>query len=198
VGPGGAVCGVDAVAAYCHVARALNEREDGFGDIAVEQADILELALPGPRFDLVWSQHAQMNVADKSRWLDAVRRHLTPGGRYAFHETFAGPAGQPAYPVPWGAGADDSCLVTAEQWRSALDAAGFTARHWLDRTDQSVAWLDEAVAAQRALAAAGDPAAALNVGLLLGPDAALMSRNLRRNLAGGRLRIFMGVFESRS
>ena len=194
----GAVTGVDAVAEYCRAARALNARGAATADIAVEQADILELDLPGPRFDLVWSQHAQMNVADKSRWLEAVRRHLAPGGRYAFHETFAGPAGQPAYPVPWAADAGQSCLVTADQWRAALETAGFTARHWLDRTEQSVVWLDESVAAQRALTAAGDPAAALNVGLLLGPDAALMSRNLRRNLAEGRLRIFMGVFESRS
>jgi SAM-dependent methyltransferase len=198
VGPSGAVSGVDAVAEYCRVARALNARVAAIADIVIEQADILELALPGPRFDLAWSQHTQMNVADKARWLDVVRRHLAPGGRYAFHETFAGPAGDPAYPVPWAAGAGESRLVTAEQWRAALDTAGFTARHWLDRTERSVAWLDEAVAAQRALTAAGDPAAALNVGLLLGPDAALMSRNLRRNLAEGRLRIFMGVFESRS
>jgi len=198
LGPDGAVAGVDAVAEYCRVARALNARGAATADIVIEQADILDLALPGPRFDLVWSQHAQMNVGDKSRWLEAVRRHLKPGGRYAFHETFAGPGGDPWYPTPWAADADGSRLDTPEAWLDGLDAAGFTAVHWLDRTAQSVVWLDEAVAAQRALAAAGDPAAALNVGLLLGPEAAAMSRNLRRNLAEDRLRIFMGVFVSRN
>jgi SAM-dependent methyltransferase len=194
VGAGGAVVGVDAVAEYCRVARALNAREAAFADIVIEQADVLDLALSVPRFDLVWSQHAQMNVGDKVRWVDVVGRHLAPGGRYAFHETFAGPGGEPWYPTPWTRGADDSRLTFPEQWLACLDAAGFTPCHWLDRTEQSVAWLDEAVVVQRALVAAGDPAAALNVGLLLGPDAALMSRNLRRNLVEGRVRIFMGVF----
>lgn len=194
VGAGGSVVGVDAVAEYCRVARALNTRAADAADIDIVQADVLDLALPGPRFDLVWSQHAQMNVGDKARWLDAVRRHLAPGGRYAFHETFAGPGGEPWYPTPWAHGAVDSHLTTPEQWLAGLEAAGFIPCHWLDRTEQSVVWLDEAVAVQRALAAAGDPAAALNVGLLLGPEAALMSRNLRRNLAEGRVRIIMGVF----
>jgi SAM-dependent methyltransferase len=194
VGAGGAVVGVDAVAEYCRVAQALNAREAAAADIVIEQADVLDLSLPGPRFDLVWSQHAQMNVGDKARWLDAVRRHLAPGGRYAFHETFAGPGGELWYPTPWAHGVGDSHLTTPEQWLADLEAVGFIPCHWQDRTEQSVAWLDEAVAVQRALVAAGDPAAALNVGLLLGPDAALMSRNLRRNLAEGRVRIFMGVF----
>lgn len=194
VGPPGAVVAVDAVAEYCRVARALNEREGASVDIAVEHADVLDLALPGPRFDLVWSQHAQMNVKDKVRWLEAVRRHLVPGGRYAFHETFAGPGGEPWYPTPWAQRADDSHLTTPGHWLADLEAAGFIPGHWLDRTGQSVVWLDEAVAVQRALAAAGDPAAALNVGLLLGPEAALMSRNLRRNLDERRVLIFMGVF----
>jgi len=88
-----------------------------------------------------------------------------------------------------------SHLATAPQWCAALAACGFVLRHWEDVTDLTVRWLDEALATQKALAAAGDPAAALSVRLLLGPEAGRMSRNLRGNLAEGRLQAFMGVAE---
>ena len=97
--------------------------------------------------------------------------------------------------MPWAAGEEASWLATPDEWRALIEAAGFSVVHWRDHTAATVAWLDASVAAQKALAQAGDPAAALNVGLLLGPDAATMSRNLRRNLEEGRLRAFMGVFE---
>ncbi len=193
-GPGGAVTAVDAVAEYCRAARALNARDPATADIVVEHADVATLDLAGPRFDVVWSQQAQMNVADKAAWLAAVHRHLAPGGRYAFFESFAGPGGAPAYPVPWAAAAVASHLVTATGWLESLAAAGFAPLLWLDHSGRTVRWLDESVAAQRALAAAGDPAAAVSVRLLLGPDAATMSRNLRDNLAAGRLQTVMGVF----
>lgn len=202
VGRAGAVTGVDVVAEYCRVARALNSRafgasQEAAGDVVVLQADVLALDLPGPRFDLAWSQQAQMNVADKAGWLACVYRHLAPRGRYAFHEVFAGEdAGcEPLYPVPWAATSADSHLVTAPRWCAALAAGGFVLRHWENVTDVTVRWLDEALATQKALAAAGDPAAALSVRLLLGPEAGRMSRNLRENLAGGRLQAFMGVGE---
>lgn len=194
VGPSGAVTAIDAVAEYCRAARALDERDPATADIVVEQADALVLDLPGPRFDLVWSQQAQMNVADKAGWLASVRRHLAPGGRYAFFETFAGPVDGPVYPVPWAATAAASHLVTPETWLELLAAAEFAPLLWLEHSGRTARWLDEAVAAQRELAAAGDPAARLSVRLLLGPDAATMSQNLRRNLGEGRLQVIMGVF----
>lgn len=193
VGPAGAVTCVDVVGEYCRAARALNARDPDTADITVVQADVAALDLAGPLFDLAWSQQAQMNVADKDAWLAAICRHLRPGGRYAFFETLAGPAGSPLYPVPWAAGAVDSHLAAPASWLAALARAGLVLRLWQDRTTATITWLDEAVAAGKALAAAGDPAAALSVRLLLGPDAALMSRNLRANLAEGRMRVFMGV-----
>ena len=194
VGPGGAVTGVDAVADYCSAARALNARDAATADIIIEQADVLALDLASPRFDLVWSQQAQMNVADKAGWVAAVVRHLAPGGRYAFFESLAGPGGEPYFPVPWAGAAVDSWVSTPEDWRAVLAAAGLVESQWHDCTDQTMRWLDEAVAGQRALATTGDARAALNVGVLLGPRAADMSRNLRRNLAEDRLRAYMGVF----
>lgn len=194
VGPVGGVTGVDAVGEYCRAARALSARAAGGADIAFVEADVATLDLPGPRFDLAWSQQAQMNVPDKAAWAAAVARHLRPGGRYACYETFAGPA-DATYPVPWARSAAASHLVAPDVWLAALAAAGLRAREWVDATATTIAWLDQAVADQRALAAAGDPAAGVSVRLLLGPDAALMSRNLRANLAGGSLRAFLGVFE---
>lgn len=198
VGPDGAVTGVEVVGEYCRVARALAARAADTADIAFVEADATTLDLPGPRFDLVWSQQAQMNVPDKAAWAAAVARHLRPGGRYACCEIFAGPAvADAAYPVPWAREAAASHVVTPEFWLAALARAGLETVQWSEATAATIAWLDEAVAVQKALQSAGDAAAAVSVRLLLGPEAALMSRNLRANLAEGRLRAFLGVFARR-
>jgi SAM-dependent methyltransferase len=194
VGASGVVTGVDAVGEYCRTARALAARTADTADVVFVEADATALDLTGPRFDLAWSQQAQMNVPDKAAWAAAVARHLRPGGRYACFETFTGPVDEVLYPVPWARGAGTSHLVAPDAWLAALEAAGLRARAWIDATATTIAWLDQAVADQRRLAAAADPAAAVSVRLLLGPDAALMSRNLRANLADGRLRVFLGVF----
>lgn len=194
VGPAGAVTGVDVVGEYCRAARALTARATGTADVEFIEQDVTALDLPGAPFDLVWSQQAQMNVPDKAAWAAAVARHLRHGGRYACYETFAGPAADAAYPVPWARDAASSHLATPERWLADLARAGLEARQWVDATAITIAWLDEAVVAQKALAAAGDPGAAVSVRLLLGPDAALMSRNLRANLAEGRLCACLGVF----
>lgn len=199
VGASGAVTGVDAVGEYCRTARALSARAPsgqaaGTADVLFVEADVTALDLPGPRFDLAWSQQAQMNVPDKAAWAAAVARHLRPGGRYACYETFTGVAEDALYPVPWAREAGTSHLATPDAWLAALEAAGLRRHEWVDATATTIAWLDAAVADQRALAAAGRPAAAVSVRLLLGPEAALMSRNLRANLADGRLRAFLGVF----
>jgi len=62
---------------------------------------VTDLAFPNGSFDVVISQHVQMNVADKDRLYRQARRVLATGGRLAVWDITAGADGEPAYPLPW-------------------------------------------------------------------------------------------------
>ena len=51
-------------------------------------------AVPAGAFDMVWTQNSGMNIADKERLYAGFHRVLRPGGRLAFQEPMAGPAGR--------------------------------------------------------------------------------------------------------
>jgi SAM-dependent methyltransferase len=187
--PGAQVTGVDIVGEYCRAARWLNARA-GLPDITIIEGDLAGQPAAGPPHDLVWSQHALMNVPDKAAALAAIRDRMAPGGSYAFHEACAGPGGAPHLPVPWAGEGTPSHLVDAEAFRSLLAAAGLRERAWRDTSADAVAWIDATVARRKA---APPDARELSPAPLMGPDAALKSRNLRRNLGEGRVVTVMGV-----
>ncbi len=67
---------VDLSAEYCETAEWLNGTTGLSERITVVHADALDLSFADGSFDVVWSQHAQMNIADKRRLF-----HLRGSGR---------------------------------------------------------------------------------------------------------------------
>lgn len=176
------VSGVDLTAEYVAVARALAELV-GLGDaVAFHHGSALDTPFADASFDLAWTEHAQMNVADKRGFYAEVARVLVPGGRLALHDIFQGPAGAPRFPVPWAEDAGLSALVPPEEARALLGELGLGVRVWEDVTARSLAWL--AAAAERAAASGPSP---LGIHLLLGPNAPVKLENLARNLREGRI-----------
>jgi hypothetical protein len=128
-----------------------------------------------------------MNIADRPRLYREIRRVLKPGGRFATYDVVL-QSGDPHYPVPWARTATASFLVTAEQTREAIQAAGFQARIWQDDTAAAKAWL----AQFRAMGSSPGP----NLSAVMGPDFGQLAANLGRNLLEGRIGILTAVFEA--
>jgi hypothetical protein len=74
--------------------------------------------------------------------------------------------------------------------RSTIAGAGFRERVWRDASSTAIAWLRERLAA-----AASAPSSPLGLGLLLGPEAPLMLKNVLRNLEEQRITVVLGVWE---
>ncbi|MFJ2958710.1 methyltransferase domain-containing protein [Streptomyces sp. NBC_00669] len=134
------VATVDLTPEYCDTARRLNART-GLGDlIDVREGDVLDLPFPDGAFDVVVSQHVQMNIADKARLYAEASRVLAPGGRLALWDVVAGPVRPLRFPVMWAERPELSHLVTPEVLRQILRAAGFEVRAWNDLTADSAAF----------------------------------------------------------
>lgn len=177
------VAAVDLTDEYCHTARWLN-RLVGLDDlISVDRAGVTELPFAEATFDVVFSQHVQMNVADKARLYSEARRVLTSGGRLALWDITIGDHRALGFPLPWADTPVNSHLVTGDELRSFVASAGFAVQHWSDLTDQATA-LMQALLAQ--------PAQPLGLhAFVAGFDRKV--RNLTEALLDGRLRAIQGV-----
>jgi sarcosine/dimethylglycine N-methyltransferase len=177
------VTAVDLTEEYCDVNRWLN-RLVGLDDrISVRQADVTELPFAEQTFDVVFSQHVQMNVADKSRLYTEARRVLRDGGRIAIWDITSGGDGVLDYPLPWADQPEYSHLVTSDELRSVIEGSGFAIEHWNDRTDQATALM------QTFLTLPPNP-----LGLhAFVTDFSAKAANLTAALTDGRLRAIQGV-----
>ena len=177
------VTAVDLTEEYCETSNWLNRRVGLDGQISVHQADVTALPFADAGFDVVLSQHVQMNVADKARLYSEARRVLDSGGRLALWDITIGGHGELDYPLPWATRPDVSHLVTTEQLKSSIESAGFEIERWNDLTDQAASTM------QALLALPPNP-----LGLhAFVADFAEKAENLTAALSDGRLRAIQGV-----
>jgi SAM-dependent methyltransferase len=183
------VTGIDLTAEFCRVAELLTRLTGLTGKVDYRQGNALDLPFEDMSFDVVWSQNASMNIADRDRLYSQMHRVLKPGGRVALQEVVAGPGGEPHYPVPWAREPSISFLLTAEGTRAKLEAAGFRVVTWQDTTQTS---------SQSWTRATEGPPPLLGIHLLVGPDWVAIARNSARNYQEDRVRLFNAVLERAS
>lgn len=180
---------LDLASSYCEAGAELTTR-CGLGELVTFVCgSALSSPFAGAAFDVVWTQHSTMNVAEKPALLREMWRVLRPGGRLVMHEVMAGPEPGPlAYPVPWASNPAMSALVPPERWRDLGQSLGFRERSWEDHTAPSRA----AVGALAARLTGSLPALGLH---LLLEDFPLRTANYLRALETGRVSVIQAVWE---
>jgi SAM-dependent methyltransferase len=144
---------------------------------------VTDLPFAHASFDVVVSQHVQMNVADKPRLYLEARRVLVTGGRLAIWDITDGAPGNLDLPLPWADRPELSHLVSADQLRAIIEAAGFTVVHWDDLTEEAAPFME---------ALQSRPVGPLTLGTFVEHFAEKVS-NLTAGLSSGRLRVIQGV-----
>jgi len=147
-------------------------------------ADALNLPFADGSFDVVWSQHAQMNIADKRRFYREARRVLKHGGRLAIWDIIAGPIQPIHFPVPWADTPDISFLAQSDELRQIVEEARFEITAWNDHTSQTI----ESLRAQMA-----GPAGPTGLQTYV-PNFPAKTANLLLNLKEQRIRMLQAVF----
>lgn len=184
------VAGLDLTAEFIEVANMLARRTGLADKVSYRRGDALDLPFADASFDLVWSQNAAMNIADRDRLYAEMRRVLEPAGRLAIQDVAAGPGGEPYYPTPWAKDKSMSFLFAPEVTREKLERAGFRVLAWHDPTRES---LEQALARAKALETGALPPLGLHI--LIGPNFPVVSKNMVRNLEEARIQLINAVLE---
>jgi MPBQ/MSBQ methyltransferase len=184
------VVGLDLTEEYCRVAEMLSTRV-GLGErTTFRQGSALELPFDDGHFDVVWTEHVQMNIADKKGFYGEMARVLKPGGQLVFHDIFSGANDGLRFPVPWAADASINHLIGVADLQALLSNCGFSTVRWEDKTDASVDFFQTVLA--RVQAEGWTP---LGLHLLMGDNAADKFGNMFRNLQEDRVRVVQAVME---
>ena len=181
------VVGIDFTAEYCRLATALTARTGLSDKVSFQVANALELPFADASFDVAWTQHVVMNIADRPKLYGEMHRVLKPGGRIAFYDAVAIEGQTPTFPVPWARDPSTSFLWTAEATRAVLERTGFRMRTWRDASEEAKQFF-----ATRTASAGPTP---LGLHLLMGPDFRVMAGNFGRNVIEGRVGLLMAVGE---
>jgi len=184
------VKGIDLSPEFVAAAGFLTKRCGLDGSVEYRCADALALPFDDHTFDLAWSQHVAMNIADRDRLYREIFRVLRPGGRFAVYDVTAGDAGEILFPVPWSPGPGTSFVLSPEDMRARLTRAGFRVISWADRSRDGIEWFDR----RKAGRGAAKPSS-LGLHVAMGPDFLVMSQNLERNLREGRVSLTEAVLE---
>lgn len=130
------VVGVDLTSSFCQAATELSAIVGLAERTRFHQANALALPFHDASFDVVWTEHAQMNIADKRTFYGEAVRVLRPGGHLVFSDVFRGPAGDAHYPTPWADDAARSWLITPDELRALLRSLGMTAIREVDQSER--------------------------------------------------------------
>ncbi len=181
------VIGIDLTQEYVSVGTKLTKLVNLDDRVELCHGSALDLPYEDERFDIVCSQHVQMNIADKSRFYSEIVRVLKPGGCFLFHDVFRSSKKSPLFPTPWAEDESMSALGTETEVRSTIGQAGLEIDQWIGKVQASVKFFKRVLTG---IETKGLPP--LGIHLILGDNAKDKLRNYARNLSENRMTVVVG------
>jgi SAM-dependent methyltransferase len=186
---------LDLTEEFCLVGEMLTARTGLSDRVTFKVGNALDMPFEDGSFDIAWTQHSSMNIADKERLYSEIRRVVRPGGRFALHEIMAGPQQPIHFPVPWAQNPQISFLLPPNEAHSIIAGTGFREAAWVDVTQVTLEWRRRMAALAAAAEAERGGLSPVGYQLLLGASFRLSFRNLDRNLEEGRIAVIEAVFD---
>ena len=153
------------------------------------QADATQLPFASQEFDVVWTQHVQMNIQEKKAFYSEIHRVLSRNGIFLYYDIFKKGSGTLQYPMPWANSSEISFLAEVEEVALLLETLGFKKIQTKDQTATGIQFFETLL---NKIQASGPPKPGLN--LLMGTTTLTKLSNLLEGLSSGNLELQSGVF----
>ena len=179
------VTGIDLTEEFIRVAESLTRLVKLDQNATFRQASALALPFDSNTFDGAYTIHVCMNIADKAGVFREVARVLRPGGRFSLYDLMRGNKSDAplAFPVPWAKTPETSFVASLDEYRRALESAGFRIDHQRDRRQFAIEFFQRMMT--QAQSASGPPP--LGVHVLMGEQAPVMLKHVNLAIASGAL-----------
>jgi ubiquinone/menaquinone biosynthesis C-methylase UbiE len=175
------VTGIDLTPEYVETARVLCRWVGLEQRISLHQGSALSMPFADGTFDGAFMLHVGMNIADKTKLCAEVARVLRPRSLFGIYDVMRVGEGELTYPVPWAPTAASSAVAEPDEYRAALEAAGFAVIAQRNRRDFALAFFEQL--RTRTAAAEGPPPLGLH--LLMGRATPDKVQNMIRNITHG-------------
>lgn len=180
--------GIDLSNEYIRTANKLSKLVNLDHKTTFVQGDATSLPFDDKSFDVVWTQHVQMNIPDKKRFYSEISRVLKAGGYFLYYEILRKGDGEINYPMPWAGSPDLSFLFKEVQMDKYLKESGLTKEQSTDQSQAGIEFFNVLVAKLKEY---GPPKMGLNV--LMGETTKPKLMNLLNHLKSGELELKSGV-----
>jgi ubiquinone/menaquinone biosynthesis C-methylase UbiE len=183
------VTGLDLTEEYVDVGNKLTGLVGLRDKVSLQQGSALDIPHEDGTFDIAWTEHVQMNIADKARFYSEMARVLKPGGRLLFHDIFRGSsADAPVYPLPWAENESISHLATESEAQATIGQTGLEIDQWHRKVDESLEFFKGVLTK---IQEDGPPP--IGIHLLMGDNARDKLLNYVANMTEQRVSVAMGM-----
>ena len=184
------VTGLDLSNEYIRTAKELSKLVKLDSKTSFIQGDATSLPFKDNTFDVIWTQHVQMNIPNKEKFYSEISRVLKSGGHFLYYEILKKGDGEVNYPMPWASTSEISFLFKEIEMDNFLTKFGLTKEQSNDQTIYGIDFLDALFAKLKEF---GPPKIGLNA--LMGETTKQKLVNVLGHLKSGELELKSGVYK---
>jgi len=184
------VTGIDISHEFIRTAQKLTELVGLKNKTEFIQGDALDLPFNSESFDVVWTQHVQMNIHDKTKFYSEIKRVLTDKGILIYYDIFMKDKEDVDYPVPWANDSSVSFLETITTMDNLLKDLDFTKLQTTDQTYKAIQFLKNLF---EKIKMNGPPKLGLNV--LMGDSTKEKLSNILKGLEENKIVLQSGIYK---
>lgn len=187
------VTGIDLNKEYIRTAQQLSELTGLSNRTVFLQTDAQNLPFENAFFDVVWTQHVQMNIQDKTTFYKEINRVLKDEGALVYYDIYKLGEDEINHPVPWANHPSISFLESIKLVDSLLHNLGFEKLQSSDQTLKAKQSLNNSL---KKLRKNGLPALGLN--LLMGNSTIKKLDNLLKAIEDSKIELQSGIYRKKS
>ncbi len=186
------VTGIDICEEYIRTALKLSKLVGLSDRTEFFHADALDLPFENSSFDVVWTQHVQMNIEDKEKFYSEINRVLKDEGALVYYDIFKKGEEDLTYPVPWANKASISFLKTFLLMDALLTRLDFAKLHTSDQTPKAKQFLRKVIEKTKK-----NGLAVLGLNLLMGRATMKKLGNTLKGIEENKIELQSGIYKKK-